>query len=103
MPATTKRLSLLGRFGGWRSPEAPVGSSDGDAAIELLNEVVAWWVLVVWFERQRGMIIWVVCDGLVNIYGAVGGLLCARGRQTSREPTSRQWRNSPSEAVDDMA
>ena len=58
------------------------GSSDGDATVELLSEIVTWSVLV-WSERQRGMKNR-VCDGLVYIKGAADGLLCARDRRTSR-------------------
>ena len=53
-----------------------------DTAIELLSEVINCLVLV-WFGRQRGMKNW-VCDGLDFVLGAVGGLLCARGRRVSR-------------------
>ena len=46
------------------APEPHAGSSDEDAAIELLSEVVTWLNLVlVWFGMQRGMETR-VCDGL---------------------------------------
>ena len=49
---------------GWAgaAPKRHAGSSDGDTAIELLREVVAWLVLV-WFGKHTGMKNW-VCDGL---------------------------------------
>ena len=55
LPATSRRLSLMGSLG-WASaaPEPHAGNSDGDIAIALLSEVVTWLVLV-WFGRQRGM------------------------------------------------
>ena len=58
------RLSPLGSLG-WAgaAPKAHAGSSDGDATIEFLREVVNCLVLV-WFGRQRGMKNW-VCDGLI--------------------------------------
>ena len=89
LPATSRRLSLMGSLG-WASaaPEPHAGNSDGDIAIELLSEVVTWLVLV-WFGRQRGMKSWVF-DGLYffkapwtvfSVLGAVGGcrvLRCGR-------------------------
>ena len=82
-PALDRRLSLLGSLG-WAgaAPKPHAASSDADTAIELLSEVVTWSVLV-WFGRQRGMKS-CVCNGLDPFLGAVGGLLCARGRRASR-------------------
>ena len=81
------------------APKPHAGSSDGDTVIDFLSEVVTWSVLV-WFAKQRGMTIWVVCDGLVNFRGATDGLLCARDSRTSRcgcsgGPVSREWWISP--------
>ena len=77
------RLLLLESLG-WAgaAPKPHAASSDGGAAIELLSGVVTWSVLV-WFGRQRGMKSW-VCDGLDFVLGAVGSLLCARGRRALR-------------------
>ena len=63
LPASDRRLSLLGCLG-WAggAPETHAASGDVDTAIVLLSEVVAWSVLV-WLGRQRGMKNW-VCDGL---------------------------------------
>ena len=82
LPAPARRLSLLGSLG-WTgaAPKPHAGNIDGDTAIELRSEVDTWSVLV-WFERQRGIKNW-VCDGLGVFLGAVGGLLCARGRRAS--------------------
>ena len=68
-------------FRGWAgaAPKPHAASSDPDTAIALLSEAVTWSVLV-WFGRQRGMKSW-VCDGLDFFSGAVGSLLCARGRR----------------------
>ena len=82
VPASDSRLSLLRSFGWAGAALKPhAASSDADTAIERLIEVVTWSVLV-WFVRQRGMENW-VCDGLDLFLGAVGGLLCARGRRAS--------------------
>ena len=63
LPDWDRKLSLLGCLG-WAgaAPKPHAASSDADAAIELLSEVVTWLVLV-WFGRQRGTESW-VCDGL---------------------------------------
>ena len=47
LSAPARRLSFLG-FPGWAdaAPKPHAGSSDGDAAIELLSEFVTWLVLV---------------------------------------------------------
>ena len=52
-PTMLKRLSHLGTLV-WAdaAPKPYPGSSDGDTAIGILNEVVTCWVLV-WFGRQR--------------------------------------------------
>ena len=99
LPAQARRVSLLGCLG-WAgaAPKHHAASSDADTAIELLSKVVTWPVLV-WFGRQRGMKNW-VCDGLYLFLGALGGLLCARGRRASGcgrsgGPTSRDCRISP--------
>ena len=96
---TAEETIALGRS--WVAGAAPklhAGSSVGDTAIELLSEVVTWSVLV-WFARQRGVKTW-TCDGPCNFRGAADGLLCARGRRTSRcgcsgGPVSREWWISP--------
>ena len=63
LPASDKRLSLLGSLGWAGTASKPyAASSDANPAIELLSEVVTWSVLV-WFGRNRAMKNW-VCDGL---------------------------------------
>ena len=76
LPASDRRLSLLGCLG-WAgvAPKPHAASNDADTAIKLLSEVVTWSVLV-WFGKERGMKSW-VWDGLDFSQGAVGGLLCA--------------------------
>ena len=70
LQAPARRLSLLGSLGcAGTAPKPYTGSSDEDTAIELLSEVVTWLVLV-WFERQRGMQNW-VCDGF-DFFGSRG-------------------------------
>ena len=62
LPASDRRLSLLGSLG-WAgaAPKSHAASSDANPAIELLSEVVTWSVLV-WFGRKRAMKNW-VSDG----------------------------------------
>ena len=72
-------MGSLGWAGAVPNPHA--GDSDGDTAIELLREVVTWLVLV-WLGGKGGG-----KTGFATalfLGGAVGGLLCARGRRASR-------------------
>ena len=41
------------------------------------------WLVLVWFERQRGVKNW-VCDGRSFVLGAANGLGCAQGLRRSR-------------------
>ena len=80
------------------APKSHADSSDGDTTIDHLSEVVTRRVLA-WVGRPKGTQHW-VCDGLVFFSGTAGGVLCARGRRTSRCvcfrcPASREWWISP--------
>ena len=70
---------------GWvgAAPKPHAANSDADTAVELLQEVVTWSVLV-WFGRQRGMKNW-VCDGL-DIFEAPWAVysVLRRDRRASR-------------------
>ena len=61
---------------GWAgaAPKPRAGSSDGDATIDRLSELVTW-LMLVWFGGQRGMQNW-VCDGPDVFSGAANGLGC---------------------------
>ena len=96
---TTGKAIALGTS--WVASAAPTphaGSSNAVTGIEVLSEVVTRSMLV-GCARQRGVKNWVY-GGRVNFLGAAGGLLCARGRRTSRcgwssVPVSRKYGIAP--------
>ena len=79
-------MGSLGWVGG--APKPHTGSGDGGIATGRLSDVVTWLVLV-WFQRQRGMKSR-VCDGLkcFEARWAVFSVLEAVGRRAAASPVA---------------